>query len=62
MNIVRRAYHWIFHRWAVVEIQSNGTIQIVSTHMLWDIASGMAVLDHHVVIRRVDALARIARG
>ena len=60
----RRLYDNIFHRWAVVEVQSNGTIQIISTHMLQDVAQRYCQGSRYneYVITRESALARIARG
>lgn len=57
----RRLYHNTFHRWAVVEIEPDGSAQILSTHMLRDVAWGSSYADNHIVIRTDAALDRIER-
>jgi hypothetical protein len=63
-NWPKRLYHSMFSRWAVVEVQSDGTIQILSTHTLHDVAQHYCQGSrfNEYVITRESALARIARG
>jgi hypothetical protein len=61
INRLRKAYRSVFHRWSVVEMQPQGGLQIVSTHMSYHIAFKTAFICNHLVVRTDTALARIER-